>query len=99
MLQRKILLVDDDSISRTLLREILHDYTNVYEAEDGFAALSFLQRNPDTALVLLDIRMPHMDGFETLARIRLSPWLLNMPVLVISSANDEETELRADGAP
>ena len=92
---KKILLVDDDSISRTLLREILHDYTNVYEAEDGFAALSFLQRNPDTALVLLDIRMPHMDGFETLARIRLSPWLLNMPVLVISSANDEETELRA----
>ncbi len=91
----KILIVEDNADNRCLLREIFSEYTNTYEATNGIEALAFLQRNPDTSLVLLDLLMPIMDGFEVLAYMRLSPRLANIPVMVLTSANEPETELRA----
>lgn len=95
MKNEKILLVDDDEISRTLLREIISDYPNVYEAADGLDAMTFLQRNPDTALVLLDLQMPRMDGFAVLAHIRMSPWLSEVPVLILSASTSSDVEMTA----
>lgn len=95
MKNKKILLVDDDDISRALLREILSDYPNVYEAADGLEAMSFLQRNPDTDLVLLDLHMPKMDGFSVLAHMRISPWLVDIPVLILSASNAIDVEMTA----
>ncbi len=92
---QKILIVDDDETSRTLLHGILHDYTNTFEAADGVEALAFLQRNPDTALVLLDVVMPKMDGLEVLTRMRLSPYLTDTPVLVMSAATELDLHVRA----
>ena len=95
MKNKKILLVDDDEISRTLLREILYDYENIYEAADGLEAMAFLQRNPDTNLVLLDLQMPNMDGFTVLAHMRMSPWLSEIPVLILSASNSNDVEIKA----
>ncbi len=92
---QKILIVDDDDTSRMLLHGILHDYTNLYEEEDGVEALAFLQRNPDTALVILDVVMPRMNGLEVLTRMRLSPYLANTPVLVMSAATELDLHVRA----
>ncbi len=93
--EKKILVVDDDETSRSLLRQVLKEFRNIYEAANGVEALAFLQRNPDTALVLLDIRMPRMDGMEILARMRLSPKHHDLPVIILSAVQDEEVEKKA----
>ena len=82
--EKKILIVDSDALSRSLLRHILHDYLNIYEVGDGAEAFSFLQRNPDTALLLLGDARPGMDGLELLLRVRLSPYLREMPVVILA---------------
>lgn len=92
---KKILVVDDDVPSLIMLRGILHDYTNIFEARNGVEAMAFLERNPDTSLVILDYLMPDMDGLEVLARMRLSPYLANTCVLMLSGASDTELRNRA----
>ena len=69
---KKILLVDDDSISRTLLREILHDYTNVYEAEDGFAAAKLAQYRETLE------RTDYSDVWERSKKLKL-PFFCQLP--------------------
>ena len=93
--EKKILIVEDDETSRSLIRQILSDWTNVFEAGDGVEALAFLQRNPDTALVVLDVMMPRMDGLELLIRIRLSPKFQDLPVIMLSASPEEDLNQRA----
>ena len=92
---QKILIAEDDAPSRIMLRGILHDYSNIFEATDGVEAMSFLARNPDTALVLLDYLMPRMDGLEVLTRMRMSPYLAHTPVLLLSGAAHVDLRTRA----
>ena len=94
-LNKKILIVDDDETSRSLIRQTLCDYKHVYEAADGVEAMAFLQRNPDTALVFLDILMPRMDGLELLVRLRLSPKFSDLPVIMLSASSEEDVNQRA----
>ena len=91
---KKILIVDDDETSRSLLRQVLSYCTKIYEAADGVEALAFLQRNPDTALVFLDVLMPRMDGMELLLRIRLSPILRDLPIIMLSASPEEDMNYR-----
>lgn len=91
---KKILLAAPDADSRSLLRNILHDNTALYEAGSSFAALMFLQRNPDTALVVLQIPLRSSDSLETLIYIRLSPWLVNIPIVALAASEDEKSRLR-----
>lgn len=91
----KLLIVDDDGNSRLLLKGILQDYTNIYEAQNGAEALTFLQRNPDTALIITDIIMPVMDGLELLIRLRLSPFFHHTPVIVLTGSDDTDMHIRA----
>ena len=91
---KKILIVDDDETSRSLLRQVLGDCTKIYEAADGVEALAFLERNPDTALVFLDVLMPRMDGMELLLRMRLSPSMREVPVIMLSASPEEDMNYR-----
>lgn len=93
--EKKILIVEDDEASRSLLRQSLSDWTKVFEAGNGVEALAFLQRNPDTALVVLDFMMPRMDGLELLIRMRLSPMFRDLPVIMLSAAPEEDLNRRA----
>ena len=75
MEKQKILIVDDSEMNRSLLADILEEQYDVVEAENGVEAISLLSRQrADFSLLLLDIMMPEMDGFEVLAYINKYHW-------------------------
>jgi two-component system cell cycle response regulator len=83
-----ILLVDDEPVSRTLFRTALKDGKYAFiEAQGGQEALSVLCSNK-IDLIILDIMMPDMSGFELLDRINSNPACKNIPVIVTSALND-----------
>ncbi len=90
----KILVVDDDFLNRTVLSTNLLEcgYT-VETAEDGRQALEMLEAGPFD-VVLLDLLMPEMDGYQVLERMKADNVLRNIPVIVISSLDEMESVLR-----
>ena len=92
LLQEKtqILLVDDSKMNRMLLREILGDGYNILEAENGQECLETLRAEAgNIALVLLDINMPGMDGFEVLKAMNANHTIEDIPVIMISSEDSD----------
>ena len=92
LLQEKtqILLVDDSKMNRMLLREILGDGYNILEAENGQECLETLRAEAgNIALVLLDINMPGMDGFEVLKAMNANHTIEDTPVIMISSEDSD----------
>lgn len=80
--------MDDSEINRSLLSDILCTNYSILEASNGLEAISILSsRNAEISLVLLDIVMPQMDGFEVLSVMGRNDWLQNIPVIMISSDN------------
>ena len=92
----KILIVDDHPLIREALRHVLTALDprfNLLEAEDGAAAFAAADVHPDLDLVLLDLALPDVDGFDTLARLReLHP---GVPVVVLSASDQADTVMRA----
>lgn len=83
-----ILIVDDVEINRAILADMLGDEYIILEASDGMEAVKILQKNHlEVSLVLLDLMMPRMDGFEVLAMMNKAGWIENTPVITISSEN------------
>src|SRR5690606_3467291 len=83
---KKILIVDDDVRNIFALTKALeHHKIEVYKAIDGKEALEVLNENKDIDLVLLDIMMPVMDGFETLKHIRENPHYKKLPVIAVTA--------------
>ena len=86
----KILLVDDSKMNRTMLTEILGDSYHILEAENGRECLETLQAEAGhIALVLLDINMPVMDGFEVLKAMNANHTIEDTPVIMISSEDSD----------
>lgn len=84
--RKKILIVDDSNINRLLLSDILSDQYEILEAENGMEASAILQsRESEISLILLDIVMPVMDGFEMLAVMNKNGWIQSIPVIMISA--------------
>lgn len=92
--KQKILIVDDSEINRALLKEILGDGYEYLEAENGVRAVEILRERADVSLVLLDLIMPEMDGFDVLRVMRCYSWLEEIPVIMISAAEDTATMCR-----
>lgn len=95
----RVLIVDDNRINRNLLLALLErgGITLIEQAEDGQDALVRMEHfKPD--LVLLDLMMPQMDGFEMCRRLRADPRWKSLPVLVQSSLNRTEDRARAFAA-
>ena len=89
---RKILIADDEARMRALVRDYLRmKGFQVLEAENGREALEVFQREPDIALILLDVMMPEMDGFETLKELR---HISDVPVLILTARAEEQDELQ-----
>ena len=88
----KILIVDDDPDIRKVLSLLLKEQYQVFQAADGAAALRHMEEQPDTDLVVLDVMMPGMDGFETCERIRA---LSNVPILFLTAKSAEADRLSA----
>ena len=88
--KQKILIADDSEMNRTLLVEMLKDNFEIAEVENGAQALAALQENPgEFSLLLLDIVMPEIDGFEVLTYMQQCHWLDDTPVIMISSEMPE----------
>lgn len=86
----KILVVDDEKLIRNVIKEyLLNEKYEVLEAENGFDALRVLSENK-VNLIILDIMMPKMDGYECLKEIRKS---LTIPVIMLSARKEEEDKL------
>ena len=82
----KILIVDDAEMNRMILADMLSEQYEILEASDGKEAISVLEKyQMDISLVLLDIVMPVMDGFEVLTVMNKNVWIENTPVITISS--------------
>jgi diguanylate cyclase (GGDEF)-like protein len=89
-----ILIVDDDRINRSVLADLLQEEGRLLLAKDGVSALQTMEREPDIALVLLDVSMPGMDGYEVLQRMRAMVELVNTPVIFITGMSQEADEER-----
>lgn len=83
-----VLIVDDVEINRAILSDMLGEDYKVLEAADGIEAVKILQKSHhEISIVLLDLMMPRMDGFEVLAMMNKTGWIENTPVITISSEN------------
>lgn len=91
-----ILIVDDAAMNRALLTDMLSDDYDIIEAENGIEAIAVLSDvNNDVSLVLLDIVMPEMDGFEVLAIMNNRGWIKEIPVIMVSSERASSAVERA----
>lgn len=86
--KQKIIIADDSEMNRELLAAILEEEYDIIQVNDGVQAVDCLQRQAEEiSLLLLDIVMPHMDGFEVLSYMNKEHWIDAIPVVIISSEN------------
>jgi len=91
--QVHVLAVDDQPDNLLILESLLEDFYSVHTVENGQQALDFFARGNQADLILLDVMMPVLDGFETCRRLKVSPQTRDIPILFITgleSAADEE---------
>jgi two-component system, sensor histidine kinase and response regulator len=88
-----ILIVDDEHLIRRLMRRVLQNEFELVFAENGVAALAVLEAQTFD-LVLLDVTMPGMDGFDVLAQIRSNPRTADLPVILISALQNNTSVVR-----
>ncbi|WP_437735524.1 response regulator [Sorangium sp. So ce1335] len=97
----RILVVEDDLDIRSILSQLLvFEGYDVEEASDGAEALAFLRRSRPPALILLDLMMPVMDGWQLRAELQRDPELASIPVVIVSAdvrAEQEASRLRVAG--
>ncbi len=87
----KILIVDDSEMNRSILADILSDNFEILEACDGLeAVLMIKQHEREISLILLDLVMPNMDGFQVLDAMNKNNWIEDIPVIMISAENSPE---------
>lgn len=93
--QYTVLIVDDDAINRMVLRGILslHQY-RLLEASSGEQALALLKQHPGIDLVILDVMMPGMSGFETAMRMRTTHQVHHLPILFLTAKDYGEDLVR-----
>jgi two-component system, cell cycle response regulator DivK len=96
---KRILVVEDTEDNRQILRDLLSNAGfELIEAIDGFEAVTMAERErPD--LILMDIQLPGLDGFEATRRIRAIPELVKVPIIAVTSyaLSGDEAKTRAAG--
>ena len=91
----RVLIVDDVESNRMILEAFLENDFQVMTAENGKVALNIMDRyQKELSVVLLDIIMPEMDGYEVLKNMAENQWLQELPVIVISGESDDGTIIK-----
>lgn len=87
-----VLVVDDVSCNLQMLAELLKDNYQILEASGGQACLELLEKNPQVDLILLDVEMPEMDGYEACRRLQREEKTRAIPVIFVTGRDREEDE-------
>jgi two-component system chemotaxis response regulator CheY len=90
---KKALVIDDSTLIHRMFKLLLPRTVQV-NAFDGREALDRLAENPDVDLILLDINMPNMNGFELLSRLKADAALADIPVIIVSTEGKDEDTIR-----
>ena len=94
--KQKILITDDSEMNRAILADMLGDEYEIIEAENGVQAVADIQKyTVDLSLILLDIVMPEMDGFEVLNIMNDNHWIDDIPIIISSSETETSVIERA----
>ena len=97
--KRKILIVEDEFINREILKNVLIDDFEIFEAEDGEIALKILkEKKDDFSLILLDLFLPKLSGLDLLDIIQSDADFNNIPVIVLTSDKELEVQCLSHGA-
>ena len=97
--KRTMLIVDDEEVNRLLLGNIFSNDYNIIEAEDGEDAWKIIQENRNfLSIVLLDLMMPKMNGFDVIKHMQSDPSTAQIPVIVLTSEKSMEVESLRLGA-
>ena len=94
-MKAKLLLVDDDKTTHLIVRGILEKIYEVVSAYDGVEALKILQSDNTFSLIMIDVMMPRMGGFELVSQIQTGH-LLERPIIMISDFDERENEEKAN---
>ena len=98
-MRKHILIVDDIDVNRELLGDLLEDDYDILYASDGVEALSVLRsRGHEIALLVLDLNMPNMSGWEVMAEMQVDEDLMTIPIIVLTVDQDAEVECLKLGA-
>ena len=90
----RVLIVDDEAINRELLRDLLHTRGHEsYEAQSGQQALNLVNETPPD-VILLDVMMPDVDGFEVCRRLKAQPSTAPIPIILVTALTDRQARLR-----
>ncbi len=93
-LRATVLIVDDDTQSLGVLGNLLHSYYDVLAAPSGARALQIAVNQPKPDLILLDVLMPNMDGYDVLLQLRDNPATRDIPVIFVTGLDSTEDEER-----
>lgn len=93
-MKKKILLVDDDRSIRALLEFVLSNEFEVVEKEDGLEALIWLDRNESPDLVVVDVKMPKVSGYEFIQNLQASSLYKDIPVIMLSGVESTEEKIK-----
>ena len=91
-MKKTILVIEDDYFVRTLLNFLLKDTFEVVAIENGFKAMLWLDKGNIPDLILSDVDMPQINGFNLLNHLRKSGYYRNIPVMILSGHSDPEVE-------
>ena len=95
--RKKIYLIDDDDMHLITAELFLKDEYEIYKAESGQEALDYINNNKFVPnLILLDIMMPNMDGWEVFKRMRKIEFLNNVPIVFLTSVEEKMDKAKAE---
>ncbi|MBP2635390.1 MAG: response regulator with diguanylate cyclase domain [Firmicutes bacterium] len=89
--KQRILLVDDSKLNNQIMQDILSNDYDMFVSTSGEEALA-IAASESIDLILLDVEMPEMDGYEVCRRLKKNPYTKNIPVIFVSAANDVQHE-------
>lgn len=91
---KNVLVVDDTMMMRNLIKRFLGQFYNVKLEENGLDAFISMQKGYIPDLIISDIQMPKMDGFEFIEQIKSTGFLKDIPVIILSSIDDSKTRVK-----
>ena len=96
--RQKVLIIEDHPATRKLLQDILQKEFNIFSAQNGEEAVDLVYNNKDIDLILLDVIMPKMDGFEVCKRLKGDAQFANIPIIFLTIMGDDDDEAKGFAA-